>query len=171
MQKEKREEKKMKKIYLAGGLFNAGERLHNLNLEKYLIELGYEVKLPQREALKAFNGKNFDVKAIVKSCRESSSDPEYVFVGNADGADSDSGTCVEYAFSIASTGRAVIYRTDFRTALDRELGINAMLTGEGTEFVYEPCFFTELEQVEPYYKGLAKKIHEAINKLSSDRKA
>lgn len=159
------------KLYLAGGLFNAGERLHNLYLEKYLKELGYEVVLPQREALKAFDGKGFNVKAIAKDCQESSSDAENIFIGNADGPDSDSGTCVEHGFAIASTGRAVIYRTDFRTALDRELGINAMLTGEGTEFVYEPCFFTELEQVESYYKGLAKRIDEAVKKLTSDRKA
>lgn len=156
----------MKKIYLAGGLFNAGERLHNLYLEKHLKALGYEVILPQREALKAFNGESFDVKAIVKNCRDSSSDPEYMFVGNADGPDSDSGTCVEYGFAIASIGRAVIYRTDFRTAPDRELGINAMLTGEGTVFVYEPCFFTELEQVENYYRELANKIHKAISSFN-----
>lgn len=158
------------KIYLAGGLFNGGERIHNLLLEKYLKELGYEVMLPQREALKAFNDGKFDVKKIVKDCQEASSKAENIFVGNADGADSDSGTCVEYGFAIASTGRAIVYRTDFRTALDRELGINAMLTGEGTEFVYEPCYFTELDQVEPYYKGLAQKIDEAVKKISKDRK-
>jgi len=159
------QEDKMR-IYLAGGLFNAGERLHNLYLEKYLKALGYEVVLPQREALNAFDGKGFDVKAIVKDCRNSSNDPENIFVGNADGPDSDSGTCVEYGFAICSTGRAVVYRTDFRTALDRELGINAMLTCDGTEFVYEPCFFTELDQVDLYYKGLVNKIDEAIKKLS-----
>lgn len=153
------------KIYLAGALFNAGERLHNLYLEKYLKALGYEVELPQREALKAFDGKIFDVKTIVRACRNASSDPENIFVGNADGPDSDSGTCVEYGFAIASAGNAVIYRTDFRTALDRELGINAMLTGEGTEFVYEPCFFTELDQVDAYYAGLAARIDEAIKKI------
>lgn len=158
------------KIYLAGGLFNSGERLHNLFLEKYLKELGYDVVLPQREALKAFNGKAFDVKKIVRACRAESADPENILVGCADGADSDSGTCVEYAFAIAATGRAVVYRTDFRTALDRELGINAMLTGDGTEFVYEPCFFTELSEVGPYYKGLAIKIDEAIKKISSNCK-
>ena len=43
-----------KKLYLAAGLFNAGERLHNLYLEKHLNMLGYEVILPQREALKFF---------------------------------------------------------------------------------------------------------------------
>lgn len=157
------------KIYLAGSLFNAGERLHNLYLEKYLKALGYEVELPQREALKAFDGKVFDVKAIVRACRDASSDPENILVGNADGPDSDSGMCVEYAFSIVSTGSAVIYRTDFRTALDRELGINAMLTGEGTEFIYEPCFFTELDQVDAYYARLARKIDEAVKKIIVDR--
>jgi len=158
------------KIYLAGGLFNAGERLHNLYLEKYLKALDYDVVLPQREALKAFDNGTFDVKKIVRSCREASSHPENILVGNADGPDSDSGTCIEYTFAIVSTGRAVIYRTDFRTALDRELGINAMLMGEGTEFVYDPCFITELDQVDAYYAGLAMKIHEAIQKILSDRK-
>lgn len=45
----------MKKIYLAGGLFNAGERLHNLHLEKAFKDLGYDVILPQREALRHFD--------------------------------------------------------------------------------------------------------------------
>lgn len=33
-------------IYLAGGLFNAGERLHNLYLEKHLLARGWKVILP-----------------------------------------------------------------------------------------------------------------------------
>jgi nucleoside 2-deoxyribosyltransferase len=156
-----------KRIYLAGSLFNAGERFHNLLLEKYLKELGYDVILPQREALKAFNGKGFDTKVIVRSCRDTCSDPRNIFVGSADGSDSDSGTCVEYGMAIISTGRAIIFRTDFRTALDKELGINAMLTGEGTAFIYLPCFFTELDQVGVYYRELAQKIHEAILSLKS----
>lgn len=45
----------MKKIYLAGGLFNAGERLHNLHLEKAFKDLGYDVILPQRKALRHFD--------------------------------------------------------------------------------------------------------------------
>lgn len=153
------------KIYLAGGLFNAGERFHNLYLEKYLKLLGYEVILPQREALKAFDGKSFDVKAIVKNCRDACLDSQNIFVGSADGADSDSGTSVEYGISITSAGKAIVYRTDFRTELSKELGVNAMLTGEGTVFIYLPCFFTELSQVDVYYRELAEKIHEAIISL------
>lgn len=154
-----------KRIYLAGGLFNAGERLHNLYLEKYLIDFGYKIVLPQREALKAFDGKNFDTGAIVESCMNACRDPQNIFVGCADGADSDSGACVEYGIAIAATGRAIVYRTDFRTELDKELGINAMLRGKGTILIYLPCYFTERDQVGVYYRDLAKKIHEAVLKL------
>jgi len=155
----------IKYLYLAGGLFNAGERLHNLYLEKYLKELGYKVILPQREALKNFDGESFDTMAIVKSCRDACSDPQNLFVGNADGADSDSGTCVEYGIAIASVGKAVVYRTDFRTALDKELGVNAMLRGEETSFVYEPCYLTDLGQADSYYAELARKIDSTIRDL------
>lgn len=153
------------KLYLAGALFNAGERLHNLYLERALKALGYEVILPQREALKAFDGENFNVKTIVEGCRESCLNPENIFVGNADGPDSDSGTCVEYGIAVIATGKAIIYRTDFRTLPEKELGLNAMLTMEGTVFIYLPCFFTELYQVENYYKELAQQIGNAIKKL------
>jgi nucleoside 2-deoxyribosyltransferase len=156
-------EKRNKRIYLAGGLFNAAERVHNLNLEKALLKLGYEVILPQREATKFFNGEGFDLKGIVKDCRDSCVNPDNVYVGSSDGPDADSGACVEYGFALVSTGRAVVYRTDFRTALDREVGVNAMLGSEGTSFVYDPCFITDLDQVEAYYDGLAHKIHETIS--------
>lgn len=153
------------KIYLAGGLFNAGERLHNLFLEKYLKECGYEVILPQREALRFFDGTLFDVKGIVADCMQKSSDKGTLYVGSADGADADSGTAVEYGMAIISTGRAIVYRTDFRTALEKELGVNAMLCAEGTKFVYEPCFVTELSQVDEYYRRLATVIDVAIRSL------
>lgn len=152
-------------IYLAGGLFNAGERLHNLFLEKCLKKLGYEVILPQRESLKFFDGKNFNIDGIVEDCKQSCIDPENIYVGNSDGADSDSGTCVEYGIAITATGRAVVFRTDFRTALEKEVGLNAMLRGRGTALIYKPCFFTELDQVEEFYSELAQEIHKAIQEI------
>lgn len=149
-------------IYLAGGLFNAAERLHNLFLEKHLKELGYNVILPQREALKFFDIGHFDVSGIVEDCKQSCTNHRHIFVGSADGADADSGTCVEYGMAIITTGKAIVYRTDFRTAEEKEIGVNAMLKAKGTSFVYHPCFFTKLEQVEAYYKELSQKIHEVI---------
>ena len=152
----------MKKIYLASGLFNAGERLHNLFLEKHLMALGYEIILPQREALKHFKDQKFDIRCVVDECQKFCSDPGVIYVGNVDGADADSGTCIEYGIAISLTGRAILFRTDFRTDLAREIGVNGMLSMKGTIFIYDPCYFTELEQIESYYIGLAAKIHNAI---------
>ena len=156
----------MATIYLAGGLFNVAERLHNLVLEKHLKTFGHKVILPQREALKFF-GKDgsFDLTGVIKGCRDSVANPDNVYVGSADGADADSGTCVEYGVAVTATGRAIVYRTDFRTAEEKEVGVNAMLKIQGTTFLYRPCFFTELDRVEDYYCSLAQKIDEAIQKL------
>lgn len=158
----RRKAMKKLKIYLAGGLFNAGQRLHNLFLAKYLRELGCAVILPQVEALQFFHRDRFDVAGVVESCRQACRSSENIFVGSADGADADSGTCVEYGIAIASTGRAIVYRTDFRTAEEKEVGVNAMLRARGTIFIYYPCFITDLIQAEGYYRELARKIHEAI---------
>lgn len=163
--KPSRKKEKAMKLNLCGGLFNAGERLHNLFLEKHLKGMGYEVILPQREALKFFDGEKFDLAGIVNSCQENCIVKDIIFVGCIDGADADSGTCVEYGMAIAATGRAIVYRTDMRTALDREVGLNAMLNAQGTQLIYFPCFTTQLHEVEIYYASLAQKIHEAVQNI------
>lgn len=152
-------------IYLAGGLFNAGERLHNLFLERALRELGYGVILPQREALTYCKDGVFDIDKIRNSCCALSVDPQTLFVGCLDGTDADSGMAVEYGLAKGVGKKAVVYRTDFRTQVERELGVNAMFGIPVTEFVYLPCTFTELAEVELYYRELATRIHEAILKI------
>ncbi len=149
-------------IYLAGGVFNAAERLHNLYLEKHLKKLGHEVILPQREALKFFRNGYFDTNAIAKDCRQNCLNTSIIYVGCIDGPDADSGTSVEYGMAIASTARAVVYRTDLRTNPEKELGINAMFLLSGTHVIQFPCHITNLDQAEGYYKELAGKIHELI---------
>jgi nucleoside 2-deoxyribosyltransferase len=157
-------------IYLAGGLFNVSDRLHNLFLEKYLKELGHTVILPQRRALKFFDGGTFDTDAIVKDCMELCADRSVLCVVNIDGPDADSGAAIEYATAIAATRRAAIYRTDFRTAPEKELGVNAMFRAYRTLGVYLPCYFTELSEIDAYYRELAQKIDAAISFLmSADR--
>jgi nucleoside 2-deoxyribosyltransferase len=154
-------------IYLAGGLFNAGERLHNLYLERELKKLGHEVILPQRRALDFFSDGKFDTCAIVADCAKLCADPNILYVGSLDGADSDSGCSVEYGITITATGRAVVYRTDFRTAEDHELGVNAMFNAQRTILIYLPCLFTDLGEVDNYYRELSWKIHEAIVAIST----
>ncbi len=156
----------MAKLYLVGGVFNVSERGHNLYLEKYLTELGDEVVLPQRQALKHYNGRRFDTFAIMEDCVKFSTDPNYICVVCVDGARADDGGSVEYGMTINATGRAIVYRTDIRTALQKELGLNAMFRAGKTIFIYQPCIVTELNQLDAFYKKLAKKIHKAALLLS-----
>ncbi len=151
------------KLYLAAGVFNAGERLHNLYLEKHLRAVGYETVLPQREATQfKTDGESFNGDKIAQDCDQAACSPENLCVGCIDGADANSGAAVEFGLAVGSTNRAVVYRTDFRTVTDRELGYNAMFRIRGTPLVLLPCFFTELEEVDAYYDKLAQAIHAAI---------
>ncbi len=152
-------------LYLAGGLFNAGERLHNLYIEKELKALGYTIISPQRRALDFFHDGKFDIDMIVLDCQMCATHPEAILVACIDGADADSGTCVEYGMAIAVNNRAIVYRTDFRTNIANEAGINAMLRGPNTTIIYKPCYYTELAEAELFYHELALEIHLAIQKL------
>jgi nucleoside 2-deoxyribosyltransferase len=156
------------RIYLAGGLFNSAERVHNLMLEKHLRDLGYEVVLPQREATRFQTDEGFDLAGIVADCRRQCTDGETLLVGSTDGADADSGTSVEYGMSIVATGRAIVYRTDLRTEMSKEVGLNAMFRASRSELVYLPCHVTELDQVDAYYRDLASKIHDAVGRLGQE---
>jgi nucleoside 2-deoxyribosyltransferase len=149
-------------IYLAGGLFNAGERHHNLLLAKHLRALGHKVIVPQEEARKFLKGDSFDTVGIAESCRQACENKENIFVGCIDGPDADSGTCVEYGIAITATHRAITYRTDFRTAPEKEVGANAMLGLGCTVSIYHPCFSTDSDEINSHYKELALKIHQAV---------
>ncbi|MBU2576173.1 MAG: nucleoside 2-deoxyribosyltransferase [Nanoarchaeota archaeon] len=176
-------------IYLAGGLFNAAERVHNSTLEKNLIEvardmgINLQTTLPQRTALKRYlpNENRFDVAGIVADCEVDAASHDYILC-NLDGTDADSGTAVELGVARGQAlayqklsrhlkthrdvkiPKIITYRTDFRTSIENEVGVNAMLNPEGSTFIYHPCFVTELGEVESYYKELASKITDVIQK-------
>src|SRR3989344_2355446 len=159
-------EERMRTIYLAAGLFNAAERLNNLYLEKHLKLLGCNVILPQREAKRYIkDGRLNDRVGLVKSCELNARNLSNIYVGCVDGPDPDGGTCVEYGIAVISTNRAVVYRTDIRTDEEKEIGLNAMLGITGTILIYEPCYFTDLDEVDAYYHKLAKKIKAAIESI------
>lgn len=151
-------------LYLAGGLFNVAERRRNLYIERHLKSLGHDVIVPQREALKQFNDGVLDLEAVANNCMLAAMNRDNLFVGCIDGPDADSGTSVEFGMAIAATGKAVVYRTDFRTAPEREVGVNAMFKCRGAIYIYSPCYITELTQVSDFYCGLAFKIHEVVTK-------
>ena len=177
-------------IYLAGGLFNAAERAHNSRLEKGLIEtarsrgINLKTTLPQRTALRRYipEEKRFDVAGIVADCEIDAASHDYILC-NLDGADADSGTAVELGIArgqriaywrfkntpdqMPLMPEMITYRTDFRTALDRELGVNAMLQPAGSTLIYHPCFAVNLGEFDKFYEELSSKIVEVIAKGKS----
>ncbi len=154
-------------IYLNAGLFNAAERLHTLYLEQALVKIGYKVILPLREAVQFLKDGAFNLDEVTKHCQKLAGDKKNICVGSIDGTDADSGTVVEYTIGVIKTGRAINYRSDFRTFREREIGINAMLLLEGTTLVYHPAFFTDLREAERFYNDLALKIHYAVQQIDA----
>ena len=166
-------------LYLAGGLFNLGERMRNSMLEESLHAvaaqrgLKLEITSPQRDALKRFisTENRFDIDGIVADCVKAASTKDVVLC-NIDGADADSGTAVEYGIALGcklfqenagQKGPQIIaYRTDFRTAIEKEAGVNAMLRAAGTTLIYLPCFSVEVCEFKPYCNELAVKIVDVI---------
>lgn len=146
------------KVYLAGPLFSISERTHNLRLARELTKLGYEVLLPQVEALKYLP----DLLAICKDCKGKAMTSDIV-VASIDGSDADSGTAMEVGLALASFYRPVVIcvRTDFRTSLKDEVGINGMLQLVD-RLIYKPSFVTALKESEDFYEELALEIHKAI---------
>lgn len=155
------------KIYLAGPLFGIADRHHNLLLAQELEKLGYDVILPQKQALKFFDGKRFDLKGISEDCKKHSKKNNFI-VANIDGPDADSGTAIEVgiALSVESSvnrPKVICIRTDFRTNREQELGINGMF--ELTDrVIYMPAFVGSLQEVAEFYKDLAKEINIAVIK-------
>lgn len=149
-------------IYLAGSLFCAADRIHLLQLERLLKSLGYTVLLPQRRALKFGGDNNLNVGKMVADCLSQIRNKDNIVVACIDGADADSGTVFELGVALVATGRAIVYRTDFRTDTKRQMGVNGMLTAKGVQFIYFPCYVTELNKIGEYYKKLADKIDRAI---------
>lgn len=151
-------------IYLAGPLFTLAERTHNLNLERELRALGYKVILPQRRAMDFITPQGLDLKQMAADCANHASNPENILVANLDGPDCDSGTAVEYGLAISAVGRAIVYRTDIRTATEKEVGLNAMFGLTDTTFIHMPCLVNTKDEVRDFYLALALEIHCAIVK-------
>ena len=152
-------------LYLAGGVFNAAEQVHNLLLEDALMRCGYNVILPQREALMFVVDGALDIKAMAQNCFRHCIDPKNIVVMNLDGADADSGASLECGIAIAMTGRVVAYRTDIRTVPEREAGMNGMFQLGGIVTIHHPSARTSVEDMMVFYTELAEKIHMAVSAI------
>ena len=113
-------------IYLAGPLFGIAEQTFNRAMTRALESArpGVAVVLPQdraKELLALPNG----VQLVFEDCL-AMIDSVDVVLAVLDGADADSGTCVELGYAHARGKPIVGVRTDFRASEDR--GLNLMVS-------------------------------------------
>lgn len=160
-------------IYLAGPLFGIADRHHNWCLANALGNRGFSVILPQEEAAKFFDGKRFDLDAICEDCAQKSASCQVILL-NLDGPDADSGTSIEGGIAlylkiiakekIPERPLVIGVRTDFRTVIEREVGMNAMFR-LADKIIYYPAFVGSLGEVETFYHNLAHEIDLTMWKL------
>jgi nucleoside 2-deoxyribosyltransferase len=129
------------KIYFAGPLFSVAEKSFNLKFSRDLQQENPDLQmiLPQVEAEKIISQPDF-LPRMYQFCLESIKDCDVV-LAILEGADADSGTCIEmgYAFGI---GKPILgVRTDFRSSEDR--GVNLMVANICAKLVWEPALAYE----------------------------
>jgi nucleoside 2-deoxyribosyltransferase len=114
-------------IYLAGPLFTVAERRFNAEISAALQERvkGAEVILPQQKAAEISHEPEF-LRIMCDYCLGAIEGCDCV-VAILDGADADSGTCVECGYAYARGKPIVGVRTDSRASEDR--GLNLMVAG------------------------------------------
>lgn len=147
------------KIYLAGPLFTLAEREFNARFAAALTQTrpNWVIVLPQDRA-KALQGRADFHRAVFDQCL-SDVEASNIVIAMLDGADVDSGTCIEMGYARAK-GKCVIgVRTDFRSSEDR--GVNLMVSSVCDTMVLVPSTCTSVE-------GLAAEV---INVIESEGKA
>jgi len=108
------------KIYLAGPLFTAAERKFNLELAQEGDKLEGDPEFVDKVFV-------FCLGAI---------DECDCMVAVLEGADADSGTCVEMGYAYARDMPIIGIRTDIRSSEDR--GLNLMVSNVCEELIWEP---------------------------------
>lgn len=153
-------------LYLASSGLTIQELTHILHLERALVAISYPVIVPQCAAYDCMNQDgSLNKEAMAGHLAMKYCDPAHLFVGSLDNAMPDSEVTKQYADAIKYTGRAVIYSTDCKISGEEEMGRNTLFNFQRTVYAHLPCSYTAFEQVNPFYKKLASKIHDAIKSL------
>jgi nucleoside 2-deoxyribosyltransferase len=97
--------------YIAGPLFNEGERWWNVKIDSRVRKLGFETYIPQRDGVKLENPS--DVEKIFKSDKDALTKADLV-VANLDGMDVDAGTAWELGYAEGLGKHCVCVYTDWR---------------------------------------------------------
>jgi nucleoside 2-deoxyribosyltransferase len=133
------------RVYLAAPLFGAGEREFNTRLANSIVAGAPEIHviLPQDEAPRLLTTPQF-AERMFSFCLETIDRVDAV-VAVLDGADTDSGTCVECGYAFARGVPIVGIRTDLRQSEVR--GLNLMVSGVCRHLLYEPRHGITTEQI------------------------
>jgi len=99
------------RAYIAGPLFNEGERWWNAEIDSRVRKLGFTTYIPQRDGVKLEN--QSDVLKIFESDKNALIQADLI-VANLDGMDVDSGTAWELGFAEGLGKHCVGVYTDWR---------------------------------------------------------
>ena len=141
------------RIYFAGPLFTLAEQDFNVRLASALKRNcdSLDIILPQTRAAELAGEKGF-LDRMFKYCLDEIKEADAV-VAILDGADADSGTCVEIGYAKGLGKKIIGVRTDLRALEDR--GLNLMVSNICSELILEPVPDTSIE-------SLAEKIVRAL---------
>jgi nucleoside 2-deoxyribosyltransferase len=99
------------RAYIAGPLFNEGERWWNFEIDTRVRKLGYTTYIPQRDGVKLQD--RSDVPKIFQSDKDALTQADLI-VANLDGMDVDAGTAWELGFAEGLGKHCVGVYTDWR---------------------------------------------------------
>jgi nucleoside 2-deoxyribosyltransferase len=127
------------RAYIAGPLFNEGERWWNAEIDSRVRKLGFTTYIPQRDGVKLEN--KGDVIKIFDSDKNALTQADLV-VANLDGMDVDSGTAWELGFAEGLGKHCVGVYTDWRLHFKYQT-VNLMIQCSVDKLVHS---LDELEQ-------------------------
>ncbi len=141
------------RIYFAGPLFTLAEQDFNESLANALKRNcgSLNIILPQSRAAELAGEEDF-LGLMFKYCLDEIKEADAV-VAVLDGADADSGTCVEIGYAKGLGKKIIGVRTDLRALEDR--GLNLMVSNICSELILDPSPTTSIE-------SLAEKIVRAL---------
>lgn len=145
------------RVYLAGPLFTSAERSFNQELA-HAIEHSLpdaRVILPQEYA-KEIAGTGDFFEKMYNYCIDKITEVDAI-VAVLDGADADSGTCIEIGYARAKDKPVVGIRTDFRAS--EEHGLNLMVSRTCTRLILETEWTPAAD--------IARKIADAVTAVLS----
>ncbi len=110
------------KAYVAGPLFDEGERWWIEKVEQLVADAGYETFLPHRDNLPK---DEFNVRAIFENDKRGIDECDVV-VANLNGLSTDDGTAWELGYAYAAGKHLIGMHTDWRTRFPHEV-VNLMI--------------------------------------------